>query len=312
LTNSLTRTLLSIVRLMNDFEVEGNSLERIKAYVDIVQEPKPTVMGRPPAYWPSSGSIRVEGLSARYSTDGPEVLRYVTFEIKSGERVGVVGRTGAGKSSLSLALLCMIPTTGSVYYDGVNTSTLNLDVLRNNITIIPQQPELMSGTLRQNLDPFSEHDDAVLNSCLRSSGLFNLQRDDDEDKIGLDTNVASGGVNFSLGQRQIIALARAMIRRSKIYILDEATASVDYDTDAAIQTAIASEFRDMTMIIVAHRLQTIMAADKILVLDAGRVLEFDSPTALLKKKQGAFKALVDESGDRETLYGLVEGKRTVN
>lgn len=130
-----------------------------------------------------------------------------------------VGRTGAGKSSLSLALLRMIPTTGKVYYDGVDTGKLNLDALRSNITIIPQQPELLSATLRQNLDPFEEHDDATLNACLRSSGLFSLQKDDDEGKIGLDSSVMSGGSNFSLGQRQIIALARAMVRRSKVYIL---------------------------------------------------------------------------------------------
>jgi len=283
----------------------GNSLERIKGYVEIEQEPKPTEAGKPPAYWPSSGNLLVEGLSARYSSDGPNVLHDVTFEIKSGERVGVVGRTGAGKSSLSLSLLRMIPTTGKVYYDGVDTSTLNLDALRSNITIIPQQPELMSGMLRQNLDPFGEHDDAMLNSCLRSAGLFSLQEEGDDDKIGLDSNVTSGGTNFSLGQRQIIALARAMVRRSKVYILDEATASVDYKTDTAIQEVIASEFNDRTLIIVAHRLQTIMSADKILVLDAGKVVEFDSPAALLKKG-GTFKALVDGSGDRDNLYGLVK------
>lgn len=115
----------------------------------------------------------------------------------------------------------MIPTSGNVYYDGMNTSALNLDALRSNITIIPQQPELMSGTLRQNLDPFGEHDDAMLNACLQSSGLFGPQRDpgeddEDEDRIGLDTSVSSSGANFSLGQRQIIALARAMVRRSKV------------------------------------------------------------------------------------------------
>lgn len=224
----------------------------------------------------------------------------------------------------------MIPTGGRVYYDGVDTTTINLDSLRSNITIIPQQPELMSGTLRQNLDPFGEHDDATLNACLRSSGLFSLQQDDDSSddsaKIGLDTVVASGGSNFSMGQRQIIALARAMARRSRVYILgmwsisrhlhrmdayrrelflDEATASVDHRTDAAIQEAIAWEFNDTTMIIIAHRLRTVMTVDKILVLDAGNVVEFDSPAALLRRG-GSFKALVDGSGDREALYTLAK------
>ncbi|KAG9012444.1 hypothetical protein FRB94_006059 [Tulasnella sp. JGI-2019a] len=305
MASNFTSVLLWAVRITNDFEVQANSLERIKGYVDIDQEPAPTEAGKPPAYWPSSGSIRVEGLSARYSSDGPEVLHDVTFEVRAGERVGVVGRTGAGKSSLSLALLRMIPTTGKVYYDGMDTSKLNLHALRSNVTIIPQQPELMSGTLRQNLDPFGEHDDATLNSALRSAGLFTLQQQDDDDKIGLDSSVASGGTNFSVGQRQIIALARAMVRRSKVYILDEATASVDNKTDTAIQKVIASEFNDTTLIIVAHRLQTVMSVDKVLVLDAGKVVEFGSPAALLNKG-GMFKSLVDGSGDRDTLYGLVE------
>ncbi|KAG8986758.1 hypothetical protein FRB90_003805 [Tulasnella sp. 427] len=305
---NFTGMLLRWVRVLNKFEVEGNSLERIKDFVEIEQEPLPTPKCIPPAAWPASGSLRVEKLCAKYSNDGPNVLHDVSFEIKSGEHVGVVGRTGAGKSSLSLSLLRMIPTTGSVFFDGVDTQKVNLDSLRNNITIIPQQPELISGTLRYNLDPFGEHDDADLNACLRSAGLFNLQKDDDEDKIGLDTEVASGGTNFSLGQRQIIALARAMVRRSKIYLLDEATASVDYKTDAAIQEAIATEFNDMTLIIVAHRLQTIMNADKILVLDAGRVLEFDTPQALLDQDDSRFKALVDGSGDKEALYELARKK----
>lgn len=324
---AFTTMLLWIVRIFNEFEIQGNSLERIKGYVDIEQEPKPSEAGKPPAHWPTSGSLRVENLCARYSQDGPDVLHDISFEIKSGEHVGVgesplglvssglltricipsVGRTGAGKSSLSLALLRMIPTTGRVFLDGQDISQVNLDALRNNITIIPQQPELMSGTLRQNLDPFDEHDDATLNACLRSAGLFNLQNDDDEDKIGLDSAVASGGTNFSLGQRQIIALARAMVRRSKVYLLDEATASVDYKTDTAIQEVIATEFDDMTLIIVAHRLQTIMTADKILVLDAGKVVEFDSPAALLERN-GTFKALVDGSGDKDLLYEMAKRK----
>ncbi|KAG8908974.1 hypothetical protein FRB99_000077 [Tulasnella sp. 403] len=304
---SFTGMLLWAIRLLNDFEVQANSLERVKAYVDIEQEEKPRPEGVPPAYWPASGSLVIKDLCARYSPDGPEVLHGLSFEIKSGERVGVVGRTGAGKSSLSLSLLRMIPTTGTVLFDGLDTRTINLDALRSSITIIPQQPELISGTLRQNLDPFGDYDDLTLNGCLRSAGLFDIQAEaDEEDRIGLDTIVGSGGTNFSLGQRQIIALARAMVRRSKVYILDEATASVDYKTDAAIQEVISKEFNDMTLIIVAHRLQTIMTADKILVLDAGKVVEFDSPAALLEKKGGMFKTLVDGSGDREALYAMVK------
>ncbi|EJD51853.1 ATP-binding cassette transporter [Auricularia subglabra TFB-10046 SS5] len=296
--------ILWFVRVLNMFEVEGNSLERIQQYVVIEQEPKPTEEGKPPAYWPASGDLRVEHLEAKYSPDGPLVLKDVNFELKSGERVGVVGRTGSGKSSLTLSLLRCIFTSGHVYYDGIATDSINLDALRGNITIIPQQPELLSGTLRQNLDPFEEYDDATLNDALRAAGLFRLQEESEEGRITLDTPISSGGGNLSLGQRQILALARAITRRSKILILDEATAAVDYATDTAIQESIRHELKDVTLITVAHRLRTIMDADKIMVLDAGRLVEFDSPRNLLKKKGGLLRSLVDESADKDELIAM--------
>ncbi|KEP49369.1 ABC transporter [Rhizoctonia solani 123E] len=295
------------VRVLNDFEVQGNSLERIQDYIQIEQEPESTPEKVPPAFWPASGNITVENLTARYSKDGPAVLHNVSFEIKSGERVGVVGRTGSGKSSLTLSLLRMIPIEGNVYYDGIPTHAVNLDALRSSITIIPQQPDLMSGTVRQNLDPFDEYDDAVLNAALRSAGLDTVQSEDDDNYIGLESGVSAGGGNFSLGQRQILALARAIVRRSKVLILDEATAAIDYNTDAAIQKSIRTELIDRTLIIVAHRLQTICDADKIMVLESGNIIEFDSPAALLGKESGAFKSLVDESGDKEALYAMAKG-----
>ena len=196
-------------------------MERIQEYNNVEQEPKPTPEGVPPAYWPASGELIVENLSAKYSADGSEVLHGLNFHIKSGERVGVVGRTGSGKSSLTLALLRCIFTEGNVLYDGIPTSKINLDALRTNITIIPQVPELLSDTLRGNLDPFGHHDDATLNDALRSAGLFSVQNEDDEGRITLETAVSSGGGNLSIGQRQILALARAIVRRSKLLILDE-------------------------------------------------------------------------------------------
>ncbi|KAG6808744.1 hypothetical protein H0H92_003040, partial [Tricholoma furcatifolium] len=300
--------------------LQGNSLERIQAYVTIEQEPKATQQGTPPAHWPSSGEVRVENLSARYALDGPNVLHDISFHIKSGERIGVgeivslyiprskladapfftVGRTGSGKSSLTLSLLRCIFTEGSVYYDGQNTKDVNLDALRSNITIIPQIPELLSGTLRQNLDPFEQHEDLTLNDALRAAGLFALQSEMDEGRLSLDSAIASGGGNLSVGQRQILALARAIVRGSKLLILDEATSAIDYKTDSIIQTSLRKELGgDVTLITIAHRLRTIMDADKIMVLDAGQIVEFDSPHELLKIDNGKLKALVDESGDKD-------------
>ncbi|CEL54792.1 ATP-binding cassette transporter abc4 OS=Schizosaccharomyces pombe (strain 972 / ATCC 24843) GN=abc4 PE=3 SV=1 [Rhizoctonia solani AG-1 IB] len=295
------------IRVLNNFEVEGNSLERIQSYVEIEQEIAPVPEKVPPAHWPSSGNIVVENLTARYSLDGPTVLHDLSFEIKNGERIGIVGRTGSGKSSLTLSLLRMIPTEGNIYYDGIPIHALNLDALRTNITIIPQQPELMSGTVRQNLDPFEEYDDAFLNMALHSAGLNSIQPEEVQDHIGLDSGVTAGGSNFSLGQRQILALARAIVRRSKVLILDEATAAIDHNADAAIQSSIRTELHGVTLIIVAHRLQTICDADKIMVLDGGKIVEYDSPIALLQKEGGAFKSLVNESGDQDHLYAMVKG-----
>ncbi|KAJ6587825.1 P-loop containing nucleoside triphosphate hydrolase protein [Mycena sp. CBHHK59/15] len=302
---TFTSLLLWVVRVLNEFEVQGNSLERIQAYVQIEHEKPATEAGKPPAYWPASGDLRVERLFARYSEDGPKVLQDISFHIKSGERVGVVGRTGSGKSSLTLSLLRCIPTEGSVRYDGVETSELNLDSLRSSITIIPQVPELLSGSLRVNLDPFGQYDDAELNYALRAAGLFALQSEMDEGRITLDSAISSGGGNLSVGQRQIFALARAIVRKSKILILDEATSAIDYKTDTIIQNSLRQELRgDVSLITVAHRLQTIMDADKIMVLAAGRIVEFDSPKTLLKIEGGKLRALVDESGDREALYAM--------
>ncbi|KAF8876196.1 P-loop containing nucleoside triphosphate hydrolase protein [Gymnopilus junonius] len=219
--------LFLMIRIFNDLEVQSNSLERIQQYIDIEHEPKSTAAGMPPAAWPTNGSLRVENLSARYSQFGPTVLQNITFQVNPGERIGVVGRTGSGKSSLTLALLRCLITEGAVYYDGIDINSINLDALRSSISIIPQAPELLNGTLRQNLDPFEQHDDEVLYSALRDVGLFSLQEGSiTQGRFNLSTQIAGGGSNVSVGERQILALARAMIRGSKLLILDEATSAI--------------------------------------------------------------------------------------
>jgi ABC-type multidrug transport system fused ATPase/permease subunit len=190
----------------------------------------------------------------------------------------------------------MIPTTGSVYVDGMRTDEINLHDLRTHITIIPQDPILLSGTLRFNLDPFDDHDDVVLNDALESSG-FNQTRKSENgtstpQRLWLDTQIAAGGSNLSQGQRQLVALARALVRQSKVLILDEATASVDFATDQIIQKSIRSLPDSTTVLTVAHRLATIMDYDRILVLGGGKVLEFDTPEALQSNPDGYFAKLV--------------------
>ncbi|KAF6747842.1 multidrug resistance-associated ABC transporter [Ephemerocybe angulata] len=303
--------MLWVIRVFNAFQVEANSMERIFAYTKIEQEETPSEGGRPPAAWPTSGEVRVENLSARYSKTGPVILHDLNFAIRSGERIGVVGRTGSGKSSLTLALLRCILTEGTVYFDGLATDKINLDALRSNITIIPQMvliaarafdrlPHIKTGTLRYNLDPFGEYDDATLNAALQSSGFYASDTDAGEGRLNLDSTIAGVGANISVGQRQIVALARAIIRSSKVLILDE-----DHETDVIIQNTLRRELgADVSVLTIAHRLQTIMDVERVMVLDAGRIVEFASPKELLAQTTGIFKSLVDESADKERMYAL--------
>ncbi|KAF8650152.1 hypothetical protein AX16_005387 [Volvariella volvacea WC 439] len=300
--------ILTGVRIYNNVELNGNSLERVLQYIKIKPESGYAQQSRPPAYWPASGELVVQELSARYSETGPEVLRNISFRIKSGEHVGIVGRTGSGKSSLILALLRCIPTEGHIYLDGIPTDSVNLSSLRSKITVIPQDPELLSGTLRYNLDPFSEHDDAFLNDVLRSAGLDSVYEDVDDPtgngRLSLDSVLTQGGRNLSVGQRQIIALARALARGSKVLILDE-----DYKTDTAIQRTLRNELKDITLITVAHRLQTIMDFDKIMVLHDGCIVEFGEPSVLFQSPGGMLKAMVDESPNRGVLVDMAMRRR---
>ncbi|KAJ7175766.1 multidrug resistance-associated ABC transporter [Mycena filopes] len=305
---SFTSMILRWVRNTNALQLNANNLERVAEYLTIEQEQQPTASGEPPAYWPASGDIRVEKLSAKYSSDSPQILHDISFHIKSGERVAIVGRTGSGKSSLMLSLLRAIPTDGTVYYDGLPTLSINLDALRSNITVIPQVPELLGGTLRRNLDPFELYDDSVLNDALRAAGLFSLRVDGEEKNVTLNTVISSEGGNFSLGERQIVALARAIVRGSKLLILDEATSAIDYKTDAIIQDTLRNELSGVTLITVAHRLQTVMDYDRVMVLDKGRIIEFDAPSALLENQAGHFYGMVSESSDRDALIAMANGR----
>ncbi|CAH1105144.1 unnamed protein product, partial [Psylliodes chrysocephalus] len=287
------------MRQWSELENQMTSVERVQEYADLKQEEESTTY-EPPASWPSKGEVEFSDMSLQYSPDDPPVLKNLSFLIKPKEKVGIVGRTGAGKSSLIQALFRLAYIDGKILVDGVDTKTVSLKKLRSEIAIIPQEPVLFSGTLRKNLDPFDEYKDADLWNALDE---VELKHAVNELPAGLDSKMAEGGSNFSVGQRQLVCLARAIVRNNRILVLDEATANVDPHTDALIQMSIRKKFANCTVLTIAHRLHTIMDSDKVLVMDAGRSVEFDHPHTLLQDKQGIFYSLVQQTG-RATAVNL--------
>ncbi|RLN90226.1 hypothetical protein BBJ28_00021086 [Nothophytophthora sp. Chile5] len=243
--------------------------------------------------WPSQGAVRFEGLRLRYRPELPLVLRGVDLDIAAGEKVGICGRTGAGKSSLMVALFRICDfDSGRVLIDDVDITTVNLRELRHSLAIIPQDPVLFSGPLRENLDPFGEYLDERIWQVLGQVHIADSLR---RWGAGLDFEVAEGGDNLSVGQRQLLCIGRALLKDRKVVVLDEATANVDTATDALIQTTIQETFRDKTVLIIAHRINTILHCHKIAVMDAGLVAEFGSPSELLAQPQSVFAALAKRS-----------------
>ena len=271
------------VRQSAEFESQMISVERIVEYQDLEQEssPKSMKMPKPDANWPTKGEIIFDKMSLAYDLEEKPVLRNLECKIKGGEKIGIVGRTGAGKSSMIAALFRLTEPTGSIRIDGIDTQSVVLDDLRKKISIIPQDPVVFSGTVRYNLDPFSEYPDNELWSTLDK---VQLRSQIDNLSGKLDAHIADGGSNLSVGQRQLICLARAILRRNRILVLDEATANVDHQTDNLIQKTIRSEFKSCTVLTIAHRLNTIIDCDRVLVLDAGQIVDFDTPYQLLNER----------------------------
>jgi len=295
LSLSISQALNFFVRMGADFEANITALERIKEYVDIPQEADWKIDGTNlDDSWPDKGHIKFDNYGVKYREELEYVLKEITTEIMPGEKIGIIGRTGAGKSSLSLGLFRMLELNiGDICIDNINIKKIGLHELRHKLTIIPQDPVIFSGTIRMNLDPFLIYTDDELWTALELAHLKQLILDSKEK---LDFICEEGGENLSLGQRQLVCLARALLRKTKILILDEATAAVDHNTDELIQNTIKSEFADCTVLTIAHRLNTIMDSSRIMVLDKGKIVEFDSPTNLLSNKNTVFYSMSKDAG----------------
>jgi len=285
------------VRMIATVEADMNSVERVLYYSENIDSEAPDVIpDRDPvsSEWPSKGKIEVVHASMRYR-DGPLVLKDITVSIDGGEKIGVVGRTGSGKSSLMNLLFRITEAEadgGRVLIDGVDTFQIGTEALRLNLSIIPQDPVMFSNTVRYNLDPFGTATDDMLWDVLKKVQLADVIAGLPK---GLEDMVAEGGENFSQGQRQLLCIARSLLRDPKILVMDEATASIDNATDAAVQRMIRENFGEATVLTIAHRLGTIMDSDRVLVLDDGRVAEFDSPEKLMETEGGIFRAMVEKS-----------------
>ncbi|XP_012271250.1 multidrug resistance-associated protein 1 isoform X2 [Orussus abietinus] len=291
----ITQTLNWLVRMSSDVETNIVAVERIKEYSETTQEaPWELPDNAPPENWPSEGRVEFNDVQVRYREGLELVLNGLTFRVNGGEKVGIVGRTGAGKSSLTLSLFRIIEmANGKILIDDVDVSKLGLHTLRSRLTIIPQDPVLFSGTLRLNLDPFDRYSDDQVWKALENAHLKGFIKGLPS---GLSHEVSEGGDNLSIGQRQLICLARALLRKTKILVLDEATAAVDLETDDLIQRTIREEFKDCTILTIAHRLNTILDSDRVIVLDKGRIVEFDPPETLLQKKSSAFYSMAKDAG----------------
>ncbi|KAK2583563.1 hypothetical protein KPH14_009513 [Odynerus spinipes] len=291
----ITQTLNWLVRMTSDVETNIVAVERIKEYGETPQEaPWVNPENVPPKEWPAEGRVEFKDFKVRYREGLDLVLRGLTFTVNGGEKVGIVGRTGAGKSSLTLSLFRIIEAaSGKITIDGIDITNLGLHDLRSKLTIIPQDPVLFSGTLRMNLDPFNKYSDDEIWRALERAHLKSFVQSLPN---GLSHEVSEGGDNLSVGQRQLICLARALLRKTKVLVLDEATAAVDLETDDLIQRTIREDFKDCTVLTIAHRLNTILDSDRVIVLDKGIIVEYDAPEVLLRNPSSAFYSMAKDAG----------------
>lgn len=290
------------VRSMAETESLMTSVERLVHYTKNIQSEAPQIIptNRPPAHWPDKGEIIYKDVDVRYRENAEPALQGISFHVNPKEKIGIVGRTGSGKTTLAMTLFRIVELNrGKIIIDGYDISKIGLTDLRSKLAIIPQEPVLFIGTIRSNLDPFSQYSEQQLWDTLERVHLKELVM---ELPGKLEAAVRENGENFSVGQRQLICIARALIRDPKVLVLDEATASIDIETDELIQKTIRKSFANCTVLTIAHRLNTIIDSDKVMVLDKGRLIEFDTPQNLLQNEDSMFSKLIEQTGAQTAKY----------
>uniref|UniRef100_A0A8C1T106 Si:ch211-221f10.2 n=1 Tax=Cyprinus carpio TaxID=7962 RepID=A0A8C1T106_CYPCA len=291
----LTGLFQFTVRLLSETEARFTSVERINHYIKV--EAPICGSSAPASSWPEEGRITFQNVEMRYRDDLPLVLKNLSFSVLPEETVGIVGRTGSGKSSLGVALFRLVELSrGSIIIDGVNIAHIGLEDLRSKLSVIPQEPVLFIGTVRSNLDPWDQYTDAQIWEALEKTHIKDMVS---RLPNSLHSEVTDNGENFSVGERQLLCVARALLRHSKILLLDEATAAIDTETDRLIQDTIRSSFSGCSTLVIAHRLNTVLNCDRIMVLDQGQILEFDTPSKLLANENSRFRAMMEAA--EETL-----------
>ena len=283
----LQEDMIEFLSSFSNFENTMTKMERSLSYTKIISEKSQSLTSDLALKdWPSKGEILFENFNVKYRNDTEMVLKNINFHLKPGEHLGIVGRTGSGKTTISLCLFRIMEAySGKIYIDGVDISKVGLKKLRESITIIPQDSTLMNGTLRYNIDPIKTYSDKEIIYVMKKIGFDYIIN---QNKDGLDQNISENGSNLSMGEKQLICITRAILRKSKIIVLDEATASIDYKTEEIIQNALNEILSTSTMISIAHRIKTVMNANKILVLENGEIIEFDTPKNLLNNKNSYF------------------------